>query len=262
MNCAEVREGLSALSRGGLGLTELALLGAHVRQCVDCQQKRESVQHVTPFPGAARPGTTTFAAWLTRETRRIGATSGRAWSLLGLSASANRQRGWSWHKVAAAWRITVTSGARCLLRVCTAGAGLVILVMALVFLWLRQWPEHLVPRPSTGEQLSEGSRPPLDGKPAEPVLAIQLAESQTPKGVSPPQPASAPVSQPEAQRVAMRPTSPDPQPDVPASLRSPDPALTENLAIELAPIPSAEASLANRRRGGMSRVHEEDDSRV
>jgi hypothetical protein len=44
MNCRDAREGFPAFSRGGMSLTELALLEAHVRQCVDCRKERESVE--------------------------------------------------------------------------------------------------------------------------------------------------------------------------------------------------------------------------
>jgi hypothetical protein len=46
MNCHDVREELSASSRGGMGLTERALVHAHVAQCVDCRKERESLQLV------------------------------------------------------------------------------------------------------------------------------------------------------------------------------------------------------------------------
>ncbi len=44
MNCHEVRERFSAPSRGGAGLTERALVHAHVEQCADCQAERASLQ--------------------------------------------------------------------------------------------------------------------------------------------------------------------------------------------------------------------------
>jgi hypothetical protein len=83
MNCHDAREGLSALFRGGMGLTERALLHAHVGQCAECRKERESAlavvnsrRHVTRsralLHGLAGPidairlGTAGFAAWLTR----------------------------------------------------------------------------------------------------------------------------------------------------------------------------------------------------
>ena len=38
MNCEDARDGLSALVRGHIGLTEWALLEAHVKQCAECRQ--------------------------------------------------------------------------------------------------------------------------------------------------------------------------------------------------------------------------------
>lgn len=43
MNCHDAREGFS---RGGMGLTEQALVHAHVMQCVECQKERESLPQV------------------------------------------------------------------------------------------------------------------------------------------------------------------------------------------------------------------------
>lgn len=76
-----------------------------------------------------------------------------------------------WPRVAAAWtsgpresstRTSITSGTRALLRTCTGIASRAIVVLAPVFLWPRQRPDNLMP--STGEQLSEGTRPPSDRK--------------------------------------------------------------------------------------------------
>jgi hypothetical protein len=44
MNCRDARAGFPAFSRGGMSLTEFALLEAHVRQCADCRKERESVE--------------------------------------------------------------------------------------------------------------------------------------------------------------------------------------------------------------------------
>lgn len=83
MNCRDAREGLTALFRGGMGLTERALLHAHVGQCVECRKEQESVlavvssrRPVTPARAllhghdkmidAIRLGTASLAAWLTR----------------------------------------------------------------------------------------------------------------------------------------------------------------------------------------------------
>jgi len=83
MNCPDAREGFSALFRGGMGLTELALLDAHVRQCVDCRKELDYLQHLVSSGQRVAPqralllcfskmraaihfGTTRFAAWLTQ----------------------------------------------------------------------------------------------------------------------------------------------------------------------------------------------------
>src|SRR3984893_16395978 len=83
MNCPDAREGFSALFRGGMGLTELALLDAHVRQCVDCRKELDHLQHLVSSGQRVAPqrallhclskmraathfGTTRFAAWLTQ----------------------------------------------------------------------------------------------------------------------------------------------------------------------------------------------------
>jgi hypothetical protein len=83
MNCRDAREGLSALFNGGMGLTQRALLHAHVGQCVECLKEQESVRavvdsrrHVTPSRAplhglgtmidALRLGTASLAAWLAR----------------------------------------------------------------------------------------------------------------------------------------------------------------------------------------------------
>jgi len=60
MNCHEAREGVAAL---GMGLTERALVHAHVLQCVECRKERESL----PQAVSARPRVEpSRAAWLTR----------------------------------------------------------------------------------------------------------------------------------------------------------------------------------------------------
>ena len=46
MNCKDAREGLSALSRYGMGLTEWVLADAHVRQCAECRKALENLQEL------------------------------------------------------------------------------------------------------------------------------------------------------------------------------------------------------------------------
>ena len=121
MNCHDAREGFSARFHGGMGLTEWALLDAHVRQCVECRKGRESVQEVvnsrqqvTPFRAllhclrkmidAIRLGTTSLAAWLTR----VGVPLAISLTVAGLAViEASR--------VAAAWIVDPLTRARWLL---------------------------------------------------------------------------------------------------------------------------------------------------
>lgn len=208
--------------------------------------------------------------------RIVMTTSGRALSFPGLSAwiSTTCRRGGNSRtrekisgparthplrqRIAAAWtsrrstepstRDDMTSGTRSLLRVCTGIASLAILVAAVLFLWPREWPDKLMLRPSTGERLSQDVRPPADRNPAEPAAGAQLAETRTPKPVSAPQPAPPAVSQPETQRVAMRPKPPEPQAEIPAPSRNSDPALAGSPATGLAPILSAEEATWSRER--------------
>lgn len=46
MNCNDAREGLSVLSRYGMGLTEWVLADAHVRQCAECRKALENLQEL------------------------------------------------------------------------------------------------------------------------------------------------------------------------------------------------------------------------
>ena len=60
MNCHEAREGVSDL---GMGLTERALVHAHVMQCVECRKERESLPQAVSSRPRVEPSR---AAWLTR----------------------------------------------------------------------------------------------------------------------------------------------------------------------------------------------------
>ena len=60
MNCHEAREGVSAL---GMGLTERALVHAHVMQCVECRKGRESLPQAVSSRPRVEPSR---AAWLPR----------------------------------------------------------------------------------------------------------------------------------------------------------------------------------------------------
>ena len=60
MNCHEAREGVAAL---GMGLTERALVHAHVLQCVECRKERESLPQAVSSRPRVEPSR---AAWLPR----------------------------------------------------------------------------------------------------------------------------------------------------------------------------------------------------
>ena len=60
MNCHEAREGFS---HRGMGLTERALVHAHVMQCVECRKERESLPQAVSSRPRVEPSR---AAWLTR----------------------------------------------------------------------------------------------------------------------------------------------------------------------------------------------------
>jgi hypothetical protein len=118
-------------------------------------------------------------------------------------------------------RIAVkTIGARScsFLKVSTGIASLAILVATMLFLW----PDNLTPPLSTGGQLShtQDARPPADRKPVEPTATAQLAETQTPKSVPVPQPATAALAQPDPRRVTIRPKAPETQTGIPPPLRT------------------------------------------
>ena len=63
MNCHDVRQGFTAPSRGGMGLTERAIVHAHVAQCADCRRERESLQLLASSPQLVQPsrGPSSFA---------------------------------------------------------------------------------------------------------------------------------------------------------------------------------------------------------
>jgi hypothetical protein len=339
MNCHDAREGFSALFHGGMGLTEWALLEAHVRQCVECSKGRESVQKVVSScqqvtPSRARLhdlskiidtrilGPLTRAAieaarakvmwlitrcaqlqiWLCSSSLIVFKWFGRG-VIEGVRAAANgieATRFASVHfagllawlrvpgraavrmieasRVGVTWLVGVLARMRCVLpllcrlsertavktigatwsllshkvacsflRVSTGIASLAILVATMlflwpVFLWPREWPDNFMPRPSTGDRLSQDVRPPADRKPAEPAVVAPLAETRTPKSVSAPQPAPAAVSQPETRRVAVRPNPAETQAEIPAPLPSPDPALAQSRTAASAPTPTPEST--------------------
>ena len=54
MNCEDARDGLSVLVGAHIGLTEWALLEAHLKQCAEC---REAEAHLRQLAAASRPVT-------------------------------------------------------------------------------------------------------------------------------------------------------------------------------------------------------------
>jgi hypothetical protein len=296
MNCHDAREGFSALFHGGMGLTEWALLEAHVRQCVECSKGRESVQEVvTSRQQVTRiVGPLTRCAqlqiWLCSSSLIVFKWFGRG-VIEGVRAAANgieatrfasarfagllarlrvpgraAVRTIEASRVGVTWLVGVLARMRCVLpllcrlsertavktigatlRVSTGIASLAILVATIlflwpVFLWPREWPDNLMPPPSTGGQLSQDARPPVDRKPIEPAAVTQLAETQTPQSVSVPQPATTAVAPPDPRRVTIQPKAPETQAEIPPPLRTPDPAPAQRRAAASAPPPIPETT--------------------
>lgn len=316
MNCHEAREGFSDL---GMGLTERALVHAHVMQCVECRKGRESLPQAAV---SSRPRVEpSRAAWLprlrvllsialtrsgqvavrvvevlailsTRSVRAAAHLAGRvrfvitrfAHLLIGLrspvliafrgsaraaleAAGAGVTRGLdllprlsvlvsiflSGSRQALArvawlvdrftqvrWRLPFQGIARAateagragvttkdaawtrpLLRVSTAIVPLAVLVAVILL--------------SAGERLSQDVRLPADAEPT-------LAETSTSNPVSAAEPAPVGVSRPETPRMAMRPKPPEPQTEIPAPVRRPDPAFAQRRATASAPVPSTETA--------------------
>lgn len=79
MTCEDARNGLSALVGGPIGLTDWALLEAHLKQCAQC---RQAEAHLRQLAAASHPVTLSRAALASlrkaMELARIGATSSTA----------------------------------------------------------------------------------------------------------------------------------------------------------------------------------------
>jgi hypothetical protein len=79
MNCEDARDGLSALVRGPIGLTEWALLEAHLTQCAQC---RQAETHLRQLAAANHPVTLSRAVLASlrnaMELARVGATCSTA----------------------------------------------------------------------------------------------------------------------------------------------------------------------------------------
>ena len=79
MNCEDARDGLSALVGGQIGLTQWALLEAHLKQCAEC---RQAEAHLRQLAAASRPVTQPRAVLASlrkaMELARIGVTCSTA----------------------------------------------------------------------------------------------------------------------------------------------------------------------------------------
>lgn len=104
MNCHRAPDTSSKASRSGIGVTELALLVAHERDCQGCREERESarVSVATPVPltpsrvlrrysgqtiGAARAGATRVIAAFTRSRAALSTSRSTVMSSAGLAST-------------------------------------------------------------------------------------------------------------------------------------------------------------------------------
>jgi len=155
-------------------------------------------------------------------------------------------------------RMSPTFGTRPLLKLCTGVVSLAVLVVAILFLWPRQWPDDLMARFSAGERLSRDVRRPVDRNPAELAPAAPLVQTSAPKPVSAPPPAPVEVSPPETPRVAMRRKSPETQAEIPAPLRRPASAPMPAEAVLNAEASDSTAAIDWLLKGGSSRRRNEN----
>ena len=74
MNCEDARDGLSALVRGPIALTDWALLEAHLKQCAQCRQAEARLRQLTVASHAVIPSRAVLASLRkAMELARIGA---------------------------------------------------------------------------------------------------------------------------------------------------------------------------------------------
>lgn len=80
MNCNDAREGLSVLSRDGMGLTEWVLADAHVRQCAECRKALADLQELVSAGQRVAPRQA-LQRWLNAriDTIRFGTISVAGW---------------------------------------------------------------------------------------------------------------------------------------------------------------------------------------
>jgi predicted anti-sigma-YlaC factor YlaD len=79
MNCEDARDGLSALVRGPIALTDLALLEAHLKQCAPCRQAEARLRQLAAASHPVTPSRAVLASLRkAMELARIGATCSTA----------------------------------------------------------------------------------------------------------------------------------------------------------------------------------------
>ena len=75
MHCEDARDGLSALLRGPIGLTDWALLEAHLTQCAQCRQAEAHLRQLAATHDPVTPPRAVLASLCkAMDLARIGAT--------------------------------------------------------------------------------------------------------------------------------------------------------------------------------------------
>jgi hypothetical protein len=78
MNCEDARPGLSALVGGPIGLTDWALLEAHLKHCADCRQAEAHLRQLVAGQRVTRPRAVLASLRKAMELARIGVTCSTA----------------------------------------------------------------------------------------------------------------------------------------------------------------------------------------
>lgn len=130
MNCKDAREGLSVLSRYGMGLTEWVLADAHVRQCAECRKALENIQELVSAGQRVAPHRA-LQRWLNAiiDAVRFGTT--------GIAASVSRVRA-----LLSIWLTVLLNVSELFARtavIVVAGTGFVIARCADVLGWPRSF---------------------------------------------------------------------------------------------------------------------------
>jgi hypothetical protein len=171
MNCNDAREGLSVLSRYGMGLTEWVLADAHVRQCAECRKALENIQELVSAGQRVAPHRA-LQRWLNAiiDAVRFGTT--------GIAASVSRVRA-----LLSIWLTVLLNVSELFARtavIVVAGTGFVIARCADVLGWPRsfRWvPDWCVwsSRSQADWARSHRLRPPA-------ALVLLVAEGPVPAG--------------------------------------------------------------------------------